>query len=183
MECRQISDLMMKYFDCDIDDKENIILNSHIASCPKCMEEFLALKTALNFVEELPELTLSDDFDMRVMNTIKAQGSKKAQTVTRTFGIGVIGMLIFICYLAFFITIPLLIKSGVMNIAIHYIAAFVGVVVDILLSALMEVLMFMAKFFSIREMFIGNFMYIINFALIAIALNVILIQSFKYQHD
>lgn len=179
MECRKISDLMMKYMDKDISDVESEKLHAHLKSCSDCNMELEILKSALQSVEELPELDLSYGFEAKVMRSIKAQQKEKSMI----FGIGVVGLISFVCYIGIFFTLPLIKESGVIDVLMYYVSSGFTYAIGEILSGLITAILYIGKLFTLRDLLMNQYTGIVNIALVIGLLNMIVFRSIRYQHD
>lgn len=73
MECRQISNLTMKYFDGNISEIELEQLLKHNQKCSDCAEEFEILKDAIYEIETLPEIDPPLELTANIMTSIMEQ--------------------------------------------------------------------------------------------------------------
>lgn len=73
MQCKQISDLMMKYFDGNISELELEQLLRHNQKCPDCAEEFEVLKDAIYEVEMLPDIEPPIELTANIMAAVANQ--------------------------------------------------------------------------------------------------------------
>ena len=73
MQCKQISNLMMKYFDGNISELELEQLLRHNQKCPACAEEFEVLKDALYEVEMLPDIEPPLELTANIMAAVANQ--------------------------------------------------------------------------------------------------------------
>ncbi len=179
MECRKISDLMMKYMDRDISDVESEKLYTHVKGCSDCNMEFEILKSVLHSVEELPELDLSYGFETKVMQSIKTQQKEKSML----FGVGVVGLISFVCYIGIFFTLPLIKASGIMDLLMYYISSGFAYVIGELLSGFITTILYIGKLFTLRDLLMNQYMDIVNIGLVIAMLNMIIFRSIKYQHN
>jgi len=174
-----ISDLIMKYMDKDISDGESEKLHAHIKSCSDCNMEFQVLKSVLYSIEELPELDLSYGFEVKVMQSIKAQQKEKSIT----FGIGVVGLVLFACYIGIFFTLPLIKGSGAIDILMHYVSSGFAYAIEQLMRGLIGTVLYIGKLFTLRDLLMNQYVGIVNIALVIAMLNMIVFRSIRYQHD
>lgn len=177
MECREIGNLMMKYLDSDINDMEMDLLNAHIKNCTCCDQEFDMLKEAVLAVGELPELDLSHDFDLRVMEAIREQPVYNRSKESMCMGIGTIGLIAFVCYIGIFFTLPFIVESGIMNTLTNYMAAGINIAIGYLLGGLVDLVLLIGKISILRDIFISNFIGIINIVLVLLMLNMIVVRN------
>jgi hypothetical protein len=73
MQCKQISNLTMKYFDGNISEIELEQLLKHNQKCSACAEEFEVLKDAIYEIETLPEIDPSPELTANIMTSIAEQ--------------------------------------------------------------------------------------------------------------
>ena len=73
MQCRQISNLTMKYFDGNISEIELEQLLKHNQKCSDCAEEFEVLKDAIYEIETLPEIDPPLQLTANIMTSILEQ--------------------------------------------------------------------------------------------------------------
>lgn len=72
MNCETSNELIMKYFDGEINDIEEVQLMQHIKSCKTCSEEFVCMKETFSALETSDEINPPEDFEARVMDRINA---------------------------------------------------------------------------------------------------------------
>lgn len=85
MDCEKASELMMKYFDHDINDIENAQLKIHLKDCDICRSGFEALSQALADVEEdALNILPKEGFEKRVMFKISTFEKEKEKDYERT---------------------------------------------------------------------------------------------------
>lgn len=73
MKCNESQDLMMKFFDKNINDIEEAQLKQHIKNCNKCSEEFLSLKEIFSEIEQDSVIDPPEDFELQVMSRIEKE--------------------------------------------------------------------------------------------------------------
>lgn len=71
MSCKQYSDLLMRYFDKDLNDIEAVKLKQHLKACRECSEEFVSLSEIFSFVESDITLEPPEDLEAKVMDKIR----------------------------------------------------------------------------------------------------------------
>lgn len=179
MECRKISDLIMKYMDKDISAIESEKLHAHIKSCWDCNMEFEVLKSALHSVEELPELDLSHEFETKVMQAIKIQQKEKSNLL----GVGVVGLISLVCYIAAFFTLPLIRGSGIIDVLNYYVSSGFAYAIEQFMRGFIASIIYVGKLFTLRDLLMNQYMGIVNIALVVAMLNMVVFRSIKYQHD
>ena len=70
MDCNHASELMMSYMDDSLTYKELNLLNSHLAECPLCAEDFNAYKEIVTSFSTAELVNAPEDFEYNIMNTI-----------------------------------------------------------------------------------------------------------------
>lgn len=73
MQCKQISDIIMKYFDGNISEVEREQLLRHNQGCPECAGEFEVLKDAIFEIENLPEIDPPLNLTANIMTAVASQ--------------------------------------------------------------------------------------------------------------
>lgn len=77
MDCRELSDSLSAYIDGELEPSEALRVTNHLGLCSKCRQELVELQNTINILHELPELTPSADFHLRVMNKIRGLPKKQ----------------------------------------------------------------------------------------------------------
>lgn len=70
MKCVDSQNLIMKFFDRELNDIEEAQLKQHLKTCKKCSENFNSLKEIFNIVEQDPGIEPPEDFEAQVMYRI-----------------------------------------------------------------------------------------------------------------
>ncbi len=74
MNCNEAQNNMMRYFDRDLKDIEQVELKQHLENCENCSEEFSNLKQIFTEIEQDTEsLEPPEDFELQVMNRIEKE--------------------------------------------------------------------------------------------------------------
>ncbi len=74
MNCNEAQNHMMRYFDRDLNDIEQIELKQHLENCENCSEEFSNMKQIFTEIEQDTEsLEPPEDFELQVMNRIEKE--------------------------------------------------------------------------------------------------------------
>jgi hypothetical protein len=109
MQCRQISNLAMKYFDGNINEIELEQLLKHNQKCSDCAEEFEALKDAIYEIETLPEIDPPLELTANIMTSIAAQKHFSLNTRQLVCGImGFIGLVLFTYNIISYVILPMM---------------------------------------------------------------------------
>jgi len=72
MNCEQSQELMMKYFDGNLNDIENQKFKQHLMMCEKCREDFEQLDGILNSIGDAIAVEPPQDFEENVMEKVHA---------------------------------------------------------------------------------------------------------------
>lgn len=72
MNCETSNELIMRYFDGEINDIEEAQLMQHLKACKTCNEEFRCMKEAFTALEAVSEIEPPEDFEVKVMDKINA---------------------------------------------------------------------------------------------------------------
>ena len=70
MDCKRASDLMMKYFDDDINDFEEKELRLHEKECSSCRLDFQWMKQGLEGIEALEDFEAPENFEMEILEQL-----------------------------------------------------------------------------------------------------------------
>jgi hypothetical protein len=109
MQCEQINDIIMKYFDGHTSELEHEQLQQHIQKCQCCAMDFQALKDALYEIECLPELEAPEHLTLNIMMAVEEQKSfviNKWQMLS--WGVGFLGLVLFTYNIISYVILPLL---------------------------------------------------------------------------
>lgn len=74
MKCEDSQNLIMKYFDRELNDIEEAQMKQHIKNCKKCRDEFESLREIFSVVELETEIEPPEDFERQVMYRIESEG-------------------------------------------------------------------------------------------------------------
>lgn len=118
MQCKEINDLVMKYFDGYISELEYEMILKHNEKCTECALEFQVLKEAIGALEELPEVEVPEGFEGRVMEGIKASRAYSVNPkVVLLWLVSLLGLTVFTWNMMSFVVIPYVKESGVLIMA------------------------------------------------------------------
>lgn len=109
MQCRQISNLTMKYFDGNISEIELEQLLKHNQKCPDCAEEFEVLKDAIYEMETLPEIDPPLELTANIMTSIIEQkhfSLNKRQIICAIMGF--VGLVLFTYNIISYVILPMM---------------------------------------------------------------------------
>lgn len=185
MQCKEISNLVMKYFDGNISELEREIIIRHNEKCCSCAEEFALLRNAIDTLEELPELEVPVGFESRVMEGIRTGRAYSVNPQLVAFWlISVLGLMIFAWNMVTFVAIPFIRESGMLIAAQNVIIYGINVVSGILRELLVTVSVFLGKILVLRNVLLRD--YLSSVAMIAAAfmgINVLLIYRLKLREN
>ncbi|NLY43701.1 MAG: hypothetical protein GX066_06995 [Clostridiaceae bacterium] len=77
MKCIEANEVMMKYFDGELNDIDTYHLKQHIRNCSVCGEQYSLLSDAIDYIESQPLLEPRDGFEECVMREIDQVFIKK----------------------------------------------------------------------------------------------------------
>ncbi len=185
MQCMEISNLVMKYFDGNISELEREMIIKHNEKCSSCAEEFGMLRQAIDTLEELPELEVPVGFEARVMEGIMNQKAYFTNPKIVVFWlVSVLGLMIFAWNMVTFVAIPFVRESGLLIAAQNVIIYGVNMVSGFLSSLLVITSVLLGKILVIRNVLLRD--YTASVALLAVAfmgINLYLIYRYKLQEN
>lgn len=109
MQCKQIDDLMMKYFDGNISELELEQLLRHNQKCTRCAEEFEMMKDAIFEIEMLPDIEPPAALTANIMTAVMNQKQLrlgKSQLLCWT--IGFVGLVLFTYNIFSYVILPMM---------------------------------------------------------------------------
>ncbi|HUV84566.1 MAG TPA: hypothetical protein VMV86_02605 [Methanosarcinales archaeon] len=109
MQCRQISNLTMKYFDGNISEIELEQLLKHNQKCSDCAAEFEVMKDAIYEIEALPEIDPPLELTANIMTSITAQKHFNLNTRQLICAVmGFIGLVLFTYNIIAYVILPMI---------------------------------------------------------------------------
>jgi len=185
MQCKEISSLVMKYFDGNISELEREMIIKHNDKCSCCAEEFTLLREAIDSLSELPEIEVPAGFEFKVMEGIKTRGKYSTSPEVVAFWlISILGLIIFGWNMLVFAAIPFIKESG-MLIAVHNVLIYgFNIISGILRDVLIAVSVLLGKILIFRSILLRD--YITSVTLIVLAfmgINLFFINSRKLQEN
>lgn len=107
MQCKQIDNLMMKYFDENISELELEQLLRHTNKCTTCAAEFEALKDAIYEIENLPDIEPPEDLTSNIMAAVSLQRHVHIDSKLLSWWLlGFIGLVLFTFNIISYVVIP-----------------------------------------------------------------------------
>lgn len=185
MQCREINDMMMKYFDGNISELELEMIAKHNEKCTDCAVEFQALKDAIFTLEELPDIEVPAGFEARVMDGIKTQGtySMNPRTLAHWL-IAVLGLIVFAWNIMSFAVLPWIKESGVLIMAQNLIIYALNFGSDILKNVLMVLSVLLGKIIIFRNILLRDYINIVVAIVLAfMGINLLMISRLKLRED
>lgn len=77
MNCIEVQELLSAYIDNECTENEQKLIETHLKSCPHCLDEYNLIKNIVNMTNELEELNVPDDFHNNLMNKIHEMSPSK----------------------------------------------------------------------------------------------------------
>lgn len=185
MQCKEINDLVMKYFDGSICELEREMIIRHNESCSRCAEEFAVLREALDTLEELPEIEAPAGFEARVMEGIRRRAAYSLNPQIVAFWlISVLGLMIFSWNMVIFVAVPFIRDSGLLLAAQNVLIYAGTVVAGILREIIVGVSVMLGKLLVMRNVLLRD--YVISITMLVLAfmgINLFLIHRRKLQES
>lgn len=185
MQCKEINNLFMKYFDGNISELEREMIIKHNEKCSNCKEEFTVLRQAIEALEELPEIEVPLGFESRVMDGIMNQKAYFTNPKIVAFWlVSVLGLIIFAWNMVTFVAIPFAMESGLLIAVQNVIIYGINMASGFLSNFLVTASVLLGKILVVRNVLLRD--YTASVALIAIAfmgINLFLIYRYKLQEN
>lgn len=185
MQCKEINNLVMKYFDGNISELEREIILKHNEKCCSCAEEFEILRSAIDTLEEFPDIEVPVGFEARVMGGIKTQRVYSiSPRIVAFWLISVLGLMVFAWNIVTFVAIPFIRDSGMLIAAQNVIIYGVNVISGILREVLVTISVLLGKILVLRNVLLRD--YVSSVAMIAAAfmgMNLLLIYRLKLREN
>jgi len=168
MQCKEISNLVMRYFDGDISELEREMIIKHNEKCKSCAAEFQLLRNAIDALEGLIDLEVPAGFESRVMEGIRTRKvySTNPRVVALWF-VSILGFMVFAWNIAIFSVVPFIRESGILIAAQNMIIYIVGFVSGILREVLIKASVLFGKILVLRTVLLRD--YLTNLAVIVLA--------------
>jgi predicted anti-sigma-YlaC factor YlaD len=84
MNCETSKELMMKYFDGEMDEAEEIQFREHLNACGECSDEFNCMEAIFATLDEKVEIEPPDDFEARVMDKVTLIENQRREKSAKT---------------------------------------------------------------------------------------------------
>ena len=183
MHCKEISDLIMKYFDGNISELEHEMIIKHNECCSGCAEEFTAMREAMDALESFPELEVPSGFESRIMEEVRNWKPYSLSPQIMLFWlISILGLMVFSWNMVIFIVIPFIRESGALIAAQNVIIYGATMISDFLYRGLVTVSVLLGKLLVLRSVLLRD--YFIGLTMVVMAfmgLNMFLFHRRKLQ--
>jgi hypothetical protein len=168
MQCQEINNMVMKYFDGSISELEREMIIKHNEKCSSCAEEFKILKGAISTLEELPEIEVPVGFESRVMKEILLRGAYATNPKIVAFWLlSILGLMVFGWNLTVFAIIPFIRESGIVIAANNIFIYGINVISGILSRIIVIASVLLGKLLVMRNVLLRD--YITGVTLIVLA--------------
>lgn len=185
MQCKEINNLVMKYFDGNISELEREMIIKHNEKCDHCALEFTVLRQAMDALEEFPELEVPDGFESRVMEGIKNRVAYATNPKIVAFWlISVLGLMIFAWNMVAFVAIPFARESGMLIAAQNVLIYGMNLISGFLSDLLVTVSVLLGKTLVIRNVLLREYAtWVTLIAMAFMSINLFLIYRLKVQEN
>lgn len=185
MQCREISDLMMKYFDGSFSEIELEQITRHNKGCKQCDEEFEALKSAIFALEDLPEPEIPAGFEARVMESIRTQKAYFVNPQVLLYWlVGIVGLLVFAANMVSNFVIPFARESGMLLVVYNTAIFVLNYVFGMLREALTVMSVLLGKLLVFRNILFKDYMAIANMIIVLFMfVDFLLVRALKLQRQ
>lgn len=185
MRCKEINNLVMKYFDGNASELEREMIVKHNKECSRCAEEFSLLREAIDIIEEFPEVEVPVGFESRVMEGIKTRGEYiTSRKIVAFWLVAVLGLMVFGWNMVTHLAIPFIAESEAFVAVQNAIAYAVNMVSGILRELIVAVPVLLGKMLVLRNILLRD--YVTAAAMIVSAfmcINLFLIYRFSVQEN
>ncbi|HPW40273.1 MAG TPA: hypothetical protein PLW98_02015 [Bacillota bacterium] len=185
MQCQEINNLVMKYFDGNISELEREMIIKHNEKCNRCAEEFGILRNAIDTLEELPEIEVPAGFESRVMEGILSRRAYSTNPKIVAFWLlSVLGLMVFGWNMAAYVIMPLIRESGIIIAANNVLIYGFNVVSGILREVVVTASMLLGKILVMRNVLLRDYITSVTLIVLAfMAINVFLAYRRKLQEN
>ncbi len=185
MHCKEISDLVMKYFDGNISELEREMIIRHNESCSSCAEEFTVLREAMDALEDFSEIEVPTGFESRVMEEIRTWKPYTISPQIMAFWlISILGLMVFSWNMAIFVAVPLIRESGILIAAQNIVIYCVNFVSDILYQMLVNSSVIVGKLLVLRNVVLRDYVISLTMAVLAfMGMNMFLLHRRQLQEN
>lgn len=185
MQCKEINNLIMKYFDGNISELEREMIIKHNEKCCSCALDFKVLRQAMDALEEFPELEVPDGFESRVMEGIKNRVSYATNPkIVAYWLVSVLGLMIFAWNMVTFVAIPFVRESGILIAANNVLIYGINMVSGFLSDLLVKASVLLGKTLVMRNVLLRDYATWVTLVAVAfMGINLFLIYRLKVQEN
>ncbi len=185
MHCKEISNLVMKYFDGNISELEREMIIRHNESCSSCAEEFTVLREAMDTLEDFSEIDVPIGFQAGIMEEIRTwKPYSLSPQIVMFWLISILGLMVFSWNMVIFVAVPFIRESGILIAAQNIIIYGVSIVSDILYQLLVTVSVLLGKLLVLRNVVLRDYAIGLTMTVLAFTgLNLFLLHRRKLQEN
>ena len=185
MHCKEISSLVMKYFDGNISELEREMIIRHNESCSGCAEEFTVLREAMDALEDFSEIDVPIGFESRIMEEIRTwKPYSLSPQIVMFWLISILGLMVFSWNMVIFVAVPFIRESGILIAAQNVIIYGVSIVSDILYQMLVTASVLLGKLLVLRNVVLRDYVISLTMTVMAFTgLNLFLLHRRKLQEN
>lgn len=183
MQCKQIKNHTMKYFDGNISELEMEQLMRHIQKCTVCAEEFEVLREALFEIEDLPDIDPPADLTVNIMTEVYSQ--KQLQISARQlicWFVGFVGLVLFTYNIIAFMILPM-ISGGASLLSLDSLFKVVFWAGNLIKDSVVTLAVSIGKLLVLRNIILKDYTILIFMWLIAFALVDLMLYRLMHGKD
>ncbi|MGB7604976.1 MAG: hypothetical protein WBL93_05810 [Lutisporaceae bacterium] len=183
MQCKQIKNHTMKYFDGNISELEMEQLMRHIQKCTVCAEEFEVLREALFEIEDLPDIDPPADLTVNIMTEVYSQ--KQLQISPRQlicWFVGFVGLVLFTYNIIAFMILPM-ISGGASLLSLDSLFNVVFWAGNLIKDSIVTLAVSIGKLLVLRNIILKDYTILIFMWLIAFALVDLMLYRLMHGKD
>jgi len=185
MQCKEINELVMKYFDGYISELEYEMILKHNEKCTDCALEFRVLKEAIGTLEELPELEVPEDFEARVMERVRASQAYSTNPKVLFFWlISVLGLMIFAWNMMSYVLLPFIRESGALIVVRNLLIYGFNYVSNLLRDILVMTSVLLGKLLVLRNILLREHITLVTaMVLVFMGISVLMLNRLKLREN
>jgi len=183
MQCKQISNHMMKYFDGNISELETEQLMRHLQKCTVCADEFEVLREALFEIEDLPDIDPPAELTVNIMKEICNQKQLQiSKTQLICWFVGFIGLVLFTYNIIAFTIFPV-IGSKVTFISLDSFLKVISWVGNLITDSIVALSVSVGGLLTLRNIILEDYTILILIWLVAFALVDLMLYKLMHEKD
>lgn len=174
MQCKEINNLMMKYFDGNISEIELEQLLRHNQKCLDCTEEFEILKDAIYSIATLPEIDPPLELTANIMTAVGEQRHFNVNSIQLICGIiGFVGLVFFTYNIIAYVIFPMM--GAAPLVSFHSVLDFIYMLAEKAKDGFVAFSLYLGKLLVIRdtlfrEHIVFMFLWLSMFAIVGLLL-------------